>query len=137
MSTLLAIDDDRTVLHVIRQAFRDGPIKVVTASDAREGLEVARAGVDVVLLDIMLPDMSGLEAFRHFHALDSKLPVIFITAQGSSETAIEAMKLGAYDYLLKPLDLPKLRDLIRQALEIRRVMKVPVELPQGGGAGEP
>jgi two-component system nitrogen regulation response regulator GlnG len=133
MSTLLAVDDDRTVLHVIRQAFREGTPAIVTAADAREGLDVVRrGGVDVVLLDIMLPDQSGLEVFRHIHAFDSKIPVIFLTSQSSSETAIEAMKLGAYDYLLKPPDLPKLRELIRQALEIRRVMKVPVELPQAG-----
>ena len=129
MTTLLAIDDDRTVLHLIRQAFKDAPFNIATARDVREGLEIVKSGVDVVLLDIMLPDISGLEAARMFHALDPKLPVIFITARGSSETAIEAMKLGAYDYLLKPLDLPKLRDLVRQALEIRRAMKVPVELP--------
>lgn len=129
MTTLLAIDDDRTVLHLIRQAFKDAPFNIATARDVREGLEIVKSGVDVVLLDIMLPDISGLEAARMFHALDPKLPVIFITGRGSSETAIEAMKLGAYDYLLKPLDLPKLRDLVRQALEIRRVMKVPVELP--------
>src|SRR6185369_8020585 len=59
------------------------------------------------------------------------LPVIFITAQDSSDTAIEAMKLGAYDYLLKPLDLPKLRELVERALEIRRLMHVPVDLPRG------
>lgn len=132
MPTLLAIDDDRSVLHLITHAFKDTPITVVTARDVNEGLDVVRRGADVVLLDIMLPDISGLEAARKFQALDPKLPVIFITASGTSDTAIEAMKLGAYDYLLKPLDLPNLRSLVDRALEIRRLMKVPVELPREG-----
>ena len=133
MPTLLAIDDDRSVLHLITHAFKDTPVTVVTARDVNEGLDVVRKKADVVLLDIMLPEISGLEAARKFQALDPKLPVIFITASGTSDTAIEAMKLGAYDYLLKPLDLPNLRDLVTRALEIRRLMKVPVELLDVGG----
>ncbi len=83
----------------------------------------------MVLLDIMLPEGSGLEAVRKIQDRDPKLPIIFITAGGTSDTTIEAMKLGAYDYLLKPLDLPKLRELVERALEIRRLMQVRVELP--------
>src|SRR5688572_20004000 len=59
MTTLLAIDDDRTVLHLIRQAFKDAPFHIATARDVREGLEIVKSGVDVILLDIMLPDISG------------------------------------------------------------------------------
>lgn len=130
MPTLLAIDDDRSTLHLISQAFANSPITVKTARDVPEGMEILREGADVVLLDIMLPEISGLEAVRKFHGWDPKLPVIFITAGGTSDTAIEAMKLGAYDYLLKPLDLGKLRDLVDRALEIRRLMHTPVELPR-------
>jgi len=131
MPTLLLIDDDRAVLYMIGQAFKDTEVTVLTARDVEHGLELISQKPDVVLLDIMLQETSGLEAFRKIQALDAKLPVIFITAQDSSDTAIEAMKLGAYDYLLKPLDLPKLRDLVERALEIRRLMQVPVELPRG------
>lgn len=130
MPTLLAIDDDRTILYMIGKAFVDSSVTVLTARDIDEGLELMQQGIDVALLDIMLPEISGLEGARKFLALDPKLPVIFMTARGSSETAIEAMKLGAYDYLIKPLDLPKLRELVRRALEIRRLMNVPVELPR-------
>jgi DNA-binding NtrC family response regulator len=129
MPTLLVIDDDRSVLHMVSHAFKDSPVTVLTAVDVNEALSMVRKGVDLVLLDIMLPEISGLEAARKFHALDPKLPVVFITASGTSETAIEAMKLGAFDYLLKPLDLVKLRDLVQRTLEIGRLMKVPVELP--------
>jgi two-component system nitrogen regulation response regulator GlnG len=93
-------------------------------------LELVKQGPDLVLLDIVMPEVSGLEAARQIQALDAKLPMIFITARGTSDTAIEAMKLGAYDYLLKPLDLPKLRELVGRALEIRRFMNVPVQLPR-------
>lgn len=130
MATLLVIDDDRSVLHMVSHAFKDSSVTVLTAVEVTEALDVVRRGVDLVLLDIMLPEISGLEAARKFHALDPKLPVVFITASGTSETAIEAMKLGAYDYLVKPLDLVKLRELVQRTLEIRRMMKVPVELPR-------
>lgn len=130
MTTLLAIDDDRTVLHMIGEAFSDLPMTVLTARDVSDGLDQMKLGVDVVLLDIMLPEISGLEGARKFLALDPKLPVIFITGRGTSETAIEAMKIGAFDYLLKPLDLPKLRELVARALDIRRLMHVPVEFPK-------
>ena len=127
MPTLLAVDDDRSVLRIIERAFRDSPVAVLTASNVAEGLALATREIDVILLDIMLPDVSGLDAARTFQAIDSKLPIIFITGRGSSDTAIEAMKLGAYDYVLKPLDLAQLRELVQRALEVRRLMKVPVE----------
>ena len=85
---------------------------------------------DVVLLDIMLPEESGLDVFQNLRRMDSKLPVIFITAGGTSDTAIEAMKLGGFDYLLKPLDLEQVQMLTRQALDIRRQVHVPVNIPQ-------
>jgi len=132
MPTLLVIDDDRAILHMVEQAFVGSEVRVRTASTGEEALECVRSGSgpDVVLLDIMLAETSGLELVRQIHALDSKLPVIFITAGGSSDTAIEAMKLGAYDYLLKPLDLPQLKDLVARALEIRRLMQVRVDVPR-------
>ena len=113
MSKLLVIDDDRTVLHMISQAFRDSPVSVLTAQTAEQGLALIAERPDVVLLDIVLREGSGLDVVHQIRQRDAKLPVIFITGRGSSETAIEAMKLGAYDYLLKPLHLPKLRELVR------------------------
>ena len=130
MPAVLVIDDDRSVLHMIGAAFKDSDVQVLTASNAREGEAAVREKrPDVVLLDIMLPETSGLEAFRRIRNLDTKLPVIFITAGGTSDTAIEAMMLGAFDYLLKPLELEKVQQLVTQALETRRIMHVPVALP--------
>jgi len=129
--TVLVIDDDTAVLHVFRRVFGGTGIKVVTAGTAAEGLKMAaQVKPDVAILDVMLPDQSGLETFRKLHELDNKIPVVFITAGGTSDTAIEAMKLGAYDYLLKPLDIGKVRDLVTRALEIRQFMFVPVKVPK-------
>ena len=130
MPTVLVVDDDRTTLHLIKHTFRDTGLTVETAKSATDGLEiVAEHHPDVVLLDVMLPDISGLEAFQNIQRLDARLPVIFITAGGSSDTAIEAVKNGAFDYLLKPLDMERVRELVQQALEMRRLMHVPVTLP--------
>jgi two-component system nitrogen regulation response regulator GlnG len=86
----------------------------------------------VVLLDILLPETSGLELYRRVFDLDPKLPIIFITSLSSGETAIEAIKLGAYDYIHKPLDVEQLREKVQQAVEIRRLMHEPVVLPDAG-----
>ena len=106
MATILVIDDELSILHAFRRAFDDPDDVLLTAPDAAEGLEVvARSRPDVVVLDLNLPDMSGLEVFDRIRRIDARIPVIFITGQGTTETAIEAMKLGAFDYLLKPLDV--------------------------------
>jgi DNA-binding NtrC family response regulator len=130
MSRILVIDDDRSVRHLISKAFDDTDVEVMPAASAEEGLRLLSGSKpDAVLLDILLPEISGLEVFDRIRSVDTKLPVIFITSLSSSETAIKAMTLGAFDYLLKPLDLARIRDLVRQALEIRRLMSIPVELP--------
>ena len=87
---------------------------------------VAERAPDVVLLDLHLPDLSGLEVFQQIRRLDARIPVIFITGHGTTDTAIEAMKLGAFDYLLKPLDLhAAAARSSSEALEVSRLMRVP------------
>lgn len=130
MSRILVIDDDRSVRHLIAKAFEDSDVEVVPAASAEEGIRLLDGKqLDVVLLDILLPESSGLDLFEKIRSIDAKLPVIFITSLSSSDTAIKAMTLGAFDYLLKPLDLARIRDLVRQAIEIRRLMSIPVEMP--------
>lgn len=129
MTSILVIDDDRSVLHLVRQIFKEADLTVLTAGSAEEGLEVIAAKhPDVALIDIMLGESSGLRMFQRFRELDARLPVIFITAGGTSDTAIEAMQAGAYDYILKPLDATALRELVQHALNTRLV-HVPVRLP--------
>ena len=125
MPSLLVVDDEPNILLAFRRAYRDAGLAVHTAESAEEGLNLAaRHKPDVVVLDVQLPDLNGLEAFRRLQGLDSRLPVIFITGHGTTDTAIEAMKLGAFDYLLKPLELDQLRALIDRACSISRGMHV-------------
>jgi len=135
MPTLLIVDDELSILHAFRRAMQEPDISVLTAGSATEGLALVQQGrPDVVILDINLPDGSGLEAFRRIRQIDARIPVIFITGHGTTDTAIEAMKLGAYDYLLKPLELPELRDKLARAFEISRLMHVPAVLPAEAAA---
>lgn len=125
MPTILAIDDDRTVLRLVEKAFENADdLHLTTVSTAEEGLPLITNGeVDVCLLDIMLPEMNGLELARKIRSLDARLPVIFITSMDDSDTAIEAMKLGAYEFCTKPLDLSQIQDFVERALEARRLMR--------------
>ncbi|WP_437190603.1 sigma-54-dependent transcriptional regulator [Planctomicrobium sp. SH527] len=124
---VLIIDDDRTILHMVQRSLELLDLEVLSAATADEGLKyVSSHQPDIVLLDIMMPRMSGLELFSRIHDLDRRLPVIFITADAGSDTAIKAMEMGAYDYLAKPLHLAKLNNLVTKALETRRLMSVPV-----------
>lgn len=128
MPKILVVDDDRAVLHMVQKSLAD-EAEVLMARSAEEALTMIVSGrPDVVLLDINLPGRSGLEVFQQIQAFDRRLPVIFITNDASSETTIEAMQIGAYDFVVKPLDLPQLRSLIAKALETRRLMNVPVAI---------
>jgi two-component system nitrogen regulation response regulator GlnG len=125
MPTLLIVDDEPSILLAFRRAF-GGAVEVTTAETGAEGLESARQRrPDVVILDIHLPDCSGLEMLRRLRDLDARCLVIFITGKSTTETAIEAMKLGAFEYLLKPLELSQLRQVVDRALAISRLMHVP------------
>jgi DNA-binding NtrC family response regulator len=130
MPGLLVIDDDRSVVHFIRAACKELDVVIHAAEDGEVGLEMLkRHQPDAVLLDVMLPGMTGLELFQKIRRLDERIPVIVITAGGESDAAIEAMTLGALDFLLKPLDVDRVRHLVKQSLEIRHLMESPVELP--------
>jgi two-component system nitrogen regulation response regulator GlnG len=128
--TLLVIDDEESVRYSFRRIFAKDGMDVLAAATAAEGLDAVRQKQpDVVVLDIQLPDRSGLDVFREIHDLDPKRPVIFITAHGTADTAIEAMKGGAFDYLVKPLDVERLGQIIDRAFEAARLMRVPAVLP--------
>ncbi|MGE0609935.1 MAG: sigma-54-dependent transcriptional regulator [Pirellulales bacterium] len=135
MPDVLVIDDDRSVVHMIRAACKAADVTLHSAATAEAGLDQLRSQpMDVLLLDIMLPGTTGIELFEQIREIDSRLPVIFITAGNESDLAIEAMKLGGLDFLLKPLDVHRVSEVIQQALEIRRLMETPVELPQVANA---
>ncbi len=128
-ATLLVVDDEPSILLAFRKAFRDPSVTVLTAETAAQGLDIARQErPDVIVLDVHLPDLSGLEMLRRLRELDARSLVIFITGKSTTDTAIEAMKLGAYEYLLKPLELSTLRQVVERALAIGRLMHVPAVL---------
>src|SRR5215468_9606346 len=124
MSKLLLIDDEEDVLYSFRRIFDSPETELTTASSGEEGLKlIPRFKPDLVIMDIRMGGMNGLETLRRIRQMDSKLLVILMTAYGTTQTAIEAMKLGAYDYLLKPFDVPKLKELIHNALKAARDMR--------------
>ena len=130
MTDVLVIDDEPFIRHAFRKAFEDTELAVRTAGDAAEGMEIlARDRPYAVVLDINLPDRSGLDVFGDIRRLDARIPVILITGHGTTETAIEAMKLGAFDYLLKPLDVAQVRALVTRAYEVGRLARVPALTP--------
>src|SRR5262245_30898810 len=124
MSKLLLIDDDQDVLYSIRRNIESPEVELTTASSGEEGLKVIpKLKPDFVLMDIRMGGISGMETLRRIRQMDSKQLVILMTAYGTTQTAIEAMKLGAYDYLLKPFDVPKLKEIVGNALKAARDMK--------------
>ena len=123
MESLLVIDDEVGICKTIQNILQSDSLRVLVASTAADGLRLLRDEMPhVVLLDIRLGKMSGLELFRQVHEVDPKALVIFITGHGTADTAIEAMKIGAYDYLVKPLDFEMLQQVVGQALRIGRLM---------------
>ena len=124
MSKLLLIDDEEDVRYSFQRIFNSPDIELATASSGEEGLKVIpKFKPDLVLMDVRMTGMTGLETLRRIRQSDPKLLVILMTAYGTTQTAIEAMKLGAYDYLLKPFDAPKLKEIIGNALKAARDMK--------------
>jgi nitrogen regulation protein NR(I) len=125
MESLLVIDDDRSVCHMIRRALQNVEIAVDSVPTAADAFQfVASRRPDIVILDLVLPDKSGLDVFHRIQEIDPTTPVIFLTAQGTSNTTIEAVQLGAFDYLVKPLDITRLQGVVAQALKIRRLRHV-------------
>jgi len=129
MSTILIIDDDQQLGLSFAKILRQDGYRAETAFTGREGIEaVKQLGPELVILDICLPDMNGLEVFKVVHELLPKLPVIIITAHGSTETAIGAIREGAFDYIYKPFDVPEMLALIGKAIVAGRCMSLPVEV---------
>src|SRR5882672_8340181 len=124
MSKLLLIDDEADVQYSFQRIFNSPEIELTTASSGEEGLKIIpRLKPDLVIMDVRMGGITGLETLRRIRQIDSRLLVILMTAYGTTQTAIEAMKLGAYDYLLKPFDIPKLKQIVAAAFKAARDMK--------------
>ncbi len=123
MDKLLLVDDEADVRYSFERIFSDA-VDLHTAASGEEALEVIpQIQPDLVIMDIRMGGLNGIETLRKIRKFDTKLPVILMTAFGTTQTAIQAMKHGAYDYLLKPFDVPKLEAIVDGALKAARDMK--------------
>ena len=130
MDKVLIVDDDPSMRYSLTRMLEGQGLKVTPAKNGAEAISQFFAdSPDLVVMDIKMPGQSGLDVLRQIKEKDPKALVILMTAFGTTETAIEAMKFGAFDYILKPFDIPKMRILVEQALEVSRMMKRMVSYP--------
>ncbi len=124
MNKLLLIDDEEDVRYSLERILASEEIELATAASGEEGLKVIpKFKPDLVLMDVRMTGMTGMETLRKIRENDPKLLIILMTGYGTTQMTIEAMKLGAYDFLLKPFDIPKLKEVIASALKAARDMK--------------
>src|SRR5436190_4482007 len=127
---ILLIEDDTSLAANLCDVLKEDGFKVTVCNRGDEGLRRANTDeCDVVLTDLRLPGLGGLELVRQLHETQPRLPVVLMTAHGTIETAIEATKLGAYDYLQKPFEMRQLIGVLQCAVEAGRLMREPVALP--------
>ena len=119
--TILVVDDDESVRKFLKEALCGEERQILTASNGQQALTMAsRQQVDVVLLDLKMHGLSGIETLQLLLKVDAGIVVIVLTGNGSIETAREAMRLGAYDYLTKPFDLTFLEEVIADSLRLKQ-----------------
>ena len=117
MSQVLLIEDDPSLLSALRSVHEAEGYRVTHATRGDDGLSLALTGTfDAILTDLRLPGLGGLEVVRRLHEQKPLIPILLMTAHGTTETAIQATKLGAYDYLLKPFEMEELLDLLGKAV---------------------
>lgn len=126
---VLVVDDDGKIIFAIQMILESEGFHVLTARNGQEGWEIVRREApDITLLDILMPEMNGLEILEKIRGEGVDTSVVVITGFGTMETAIRAMHLGAFDYITKPLDIEKIKILCRRALETRDLRKEVHEL---------
>lgn len=119
-ATILIVEDEKNLREGLREALQSPGFRVITAENGFQAEEIVREGaVDLVISDLKMPGMSGLELLRQVHSFSPSTPFIMMTAYGTVDTAVEAMKAGAYDYLTKPVNLDQLELLVARSLKER------------------
>ncbi len=130
---ILLVEDDPAIVATLRRVLAGEGYEVAVENRGDAGLDRAKAGVfDLVITDLKLPGLTGLELVRELHGVRPRLPILMITAHGTTETAIEATQSGAYDYLLKPFEMPEFLKLVGQAVAASRLMSEPVQIGERG-----
>jgi two-component system, NtrC family, response regulator AtoC len=129
MEKVVIVDDDLSLGHFLKRTLILKGYEVFTYHSGREALDGIREDCGLVLLDNRMPDLTGLEVLKVLKKKFPKMPIIVMTAFGTTETAIDAMRLGAFDYILKPFELEEIFALISQGLEAGKLMKRAVAIP--------
>ena len=124
MASILIIDDERAIRNVLKEILTNEGYKVDEAVDGEEGLKKFTAGgYDLILCDIKMPKMDGIEFLQQASVINPDVPIIIISGHGNIETAVDAVKKGAYDYISKPPDLNRMLITIRNAMDKNRLVK--------------
>jgi nitrogen regulation protein NR(I) len=137
MQTILIVDDDKSIRYSLKRMLEE-KYSILTAQNGEEALgRVHEKLPDLIIMDIKMPGRNGIDVLKEIKSIDPKSLVIIMTAYGTTETAIEAMKYGAFDYILKPFPIPQMKGLVEKALALRKLMKeevtyTPLPVPEGG-----
>ena len=119
VATILVIDDEESVRRILEFNLREDGYDVLTAPNGLTGLELFQSrAVHLVLTDVKMPELGGMELLPRLKAVQPDLPIVVLTAHGTIDTAVEAMKLGAFDFLTKPFTREQVRHSVRKALEV-------------------
>lgn len=136
MQTILIVDDDKSIRYSLKRMLEDS-FTVWTAQNGEEALQQVRGNSpDLIIMDIKMPGRTGIEVLQEIRRIDPKSLVILMTAYGTTETAIEAMKYGAFDYIVKPFPIPQMKELVEKAISLRKLMKQEVSYVQVEDARE-
>ncbi len=123
MQNVLVVDDDRRMVNTLQRALTTDSLHITGATSGMEALSLVRqSSFDLVITDLLMPEVDGLAVTRGIRNIDPTVPIIVLTGNGSIDSAVEAMRAGAFDYLLKPIRMPELRLIAGRALESREVI---------------
>lgn len=125
MSTILIVDDDEEIRYSLSRVLGSRGYAIETAGSGEEGIEKVKAGLrpDLILMDVRMGGISGIETLQHMRSSSSNLQIVLMTAFGTAQTAIEAMKFGAYDYIMKPFDVDRVIEIAEKAISSSQDMK--------------
>jgi len=130
--SILIVDDEPNIRRVLEAVFAKEKYQVFTAENGRKALEIisTEPHLNVVLCDLIMPDMNGIEVLKEALQINPRLSLVMITAHGTIKTAVDAMKLGAFDYITKPFDMDEIKLVAKNALERSRLLGENIELKQ-------
>ena len=134
---ILVVDDEPNIRRVLEAVLSKEGHKVQTAENGRKGQEIlaANASIDVLVTDLIMPDINGIELLEAAKEINPGLSVLMITAHGTIKSAVDAMRLGALDYITKPFDLDEIKQVVKNALERKSLneSKAPIATPGSSG----